>query len=101
VDTFPGRVTKAHVLQAVTEAKGKRAAYAIEHLKKGEMAARAETLLAGSGWLPEPLRTPGRDEGTKESAGEETAEKSSAKELEDDEQSAADNEDAGGHVIAA
>ena len=25
------------------------------------MAEQAETLLAGSGWLPEPLRTPGRD----------------------------------------
>ncbi len=24
------------------------------------MATEAETLLAGSGWLPEPLRTPGR-----------------------------------------
>ena len=24
------------------------------------MAAQAEVLLAGSGWLPEPLRTPGR-----------------------------------------
>jgi ParB family chromosome partitioning protein len=24
------------------------------------MAAKAEELLAGSGWLPEPLRTPGR-----------------------------------------
>ena len=29
-------------------------------LKKGEMAAQAEHLLAGSGWLPEPLRTPRR-----------------------------------------
>jgi ParB family chromosome partitioning protein len=25
------------------------------------MAEQAQTLLAGSGWLPEPLRTPGRD----------------------------------------
>ena len=32
----------------------------IEQLKKGEMAAQAEHLLAGSGWLPEPLRTPRR-----------------------------------------
>ena len=31
----------------------------IDHLKKGEMAERAQELLAGSGWLPEPLRTPG------------------------------------------
>ena len=32
----------------------------IEHLKKGDMATEAETLLADSGWLPEPLRTQGR-----------------------------------------
>ena len=57
---FLGRVTKARILQAVTEGKGERAADRIEHLKKVEMATEAETLLAGSGWLPEPLRTPGR-----------------------------------------
>ena len=59
VDTFLGRVTKARILGAVREAKGERAAARIEHLKKGEMADKAEALLAGSGWLPEPLRTPG------------------------------------------
>jgi ParB family chromosome partitioning protein len=58
VDNFLGRVTKARILQAVAEAKGQRAADRIEHLKKGDMASEAETLLAGSGWLPEPLRTP-------------------------------------------
>ena len=56
---FLGRVTKARILQAVAEGKGERAADRIEHLKKVEMATEAETLLAGSGWLPEPLRTPG------------------------------------------
>ena len=60
VDTYLGRVTKARILQAVREAKGEHAAQLIDHLKKGEMAEKAETLLAGSGWLPEPLRTPGR-----------------------------------------
>ncbi len=60
VDTFLGRVTKARILGAVREATGERAAARIEHLKKGEMAGEAEALLAGSGWLPEPLRTPGR-----------------------------------------
>jgi ParB family transcriptional regulator, chromosome partitioning protein len=60
VDNFLGRVTKARILQAVSEAKGQRAADRIEHLKKGDMAAQAETLLAGSNWVPEPLRTPGR-----------------------------------------
>ncbi|AXE65299.1 DNA-binding protein [Hyphomonas sp. CACIAM 19H1] len=60
VDTFLGRVTKARIVQAVTEAKGERTAEGIAHLKKGDMAARAAVLLEGSGWLPEPLRTPGR-----------------------------------------
>ena len=85
VDTYLGRVTKARILQAVREAKGERAAQLIDHLKKGEMAKKAEALLAGSGWLPEPLRTLGRmlptaAEATDaevgdiaESAGEETA----------------------------
>ncbi len=57
---FLGRVTKARILQAVSESKGQRAADRVEHLKKVEMATEAETLLSGSGWLPEPLRTPGR-----------------------------------------
>jgi ParB family chromosome partitioning protein len=57
VDTFLGRVTKARILQAVAEAKGQHAADCIQHLRKGDMAAEAETLLADTGWLPEPLRT--------------------------------------------
>ena len=60
VDNFLGRVTKARILDAVREARGEDQARRIEHLKKGEMAAQAEHLLAGSGWLPEPLRTPRR-----------------------------------------
>lgn len=60
VDTFFGRVTKARIVQAVTEAKGERTAESIAHLKKPDMAARAAVLLEGSCWLPEPLRTPGR-----------------------------------------
>ncbi len=60
VANYFGRVTKARILGAVREASGKRAAQLIDHLKKGEMAEKAEALLADSGWLPEPLRTPGR-----------------------------------------
>lgn len=59
VDTYLGRVTKARILASVREAKGTRAGDRIEHLKKGDMAEKAQELLAGSGWLPEPLRTPG------------------------------------------
>ena len=37
--------------------KGTEAAARIAHLKKGDMAAEAERLLADTGWIPEPLRT--------------------------------------------
>lgn len=59
VETYFGRVTKARILGAVREAKGDRAAQVIAHLKKTDMAQKAQDLLAGSGWLPEPLRTLG------------------------------------------
>nr|WP_287799931.1 ParB/RepB/Spo0J family partition protein [Acidiphilium sp.] len=62
VETYLGRVPKAHILEAVREAKGEHAAQLIDHLKKPEMAQEAERLLAGTGWLPEPLRTPGLPE---------------------------------------
>jgi ParB family chromosome partitioning protein len=68
VDNFLGRVTKARILGAVREARGDRAAELMQHLKKGEMAEKAEALLAGSGWLAEPLRTPGRPIGPTEHA---------------------------------
>ena len=53
-------MTKACILDAVREARGEDQARRIEQLKKGDMAAQAEHMLAGSGWLPEPLRTPRR-----------------------------------------
>ncbi|WP_436256676.1 ParB/RepB/Spo0J family partition protein [Neorhizobium sp. LjRoot104] len=56
VESYLGRVTKAHILQAVREAKGDQSAELIGHLKKADMAREAERLMAGSGWLPEPLR---------------------------------------------
>lgn len=63
VDNFLGRVTKARILEAVREAKGADAAQRIEHLKKPDMATHAQELLAGTGWLPELLRKPGRTKG--------------------------------------
>lgn len=60
VENYFGRVTKARILQAVREAKGEQAAQHLDHLKKAEMAERAQELLDRSGWLPEPLRTPNR-----------------------------------------
>jgi ParB family chromosome partitioning protein len=55
---YLGRVPKARILEAVREAKGEASAQLIDHLKKPDMAKEAERLLVGSGWLPEPLRTP-------------------------------------------
>ncbi|WP_413207746.1 ParB/RepB/Spo0J family partition protein [Rhodospirillum sp. A1_3_36] len=59
VDSYLGRVPKARILEAVTEAKGEAAAQLIDHLKKSDMAEQAERLLVDTGWLPEPLRTRG------------------------------------------
>jgi ParB family chromosome partitioning protein len=59
VDNYLGRVTKARILEAVREAKGEQAAQRLEGLKKGDMAEAAAQALAGSGWLPEALRTKG------------------------------------------
>jgi ParB family transcriptional regulator, chromosome partitioning protein len=56
VDNYLGRVPKARFLDAVREAKGEASAQLIDHLKKPDMARESERLLAGTGWLPEPLR---------------------------------------------
>jgi len=58
VDNYLGRVPKARILEAVREAKGEASAHLIDHLKKPDMAREAERLLGGTGWMPEPLRTP-------------------------------------------
>lgn len=58
--SYLDQVSKEGIMTAVSEGVSKRAAHKISHLKKGVMAARAEDLLAGAGWLPEPLRTPGQ-----------------------------------------
>ncbi|WP_282129206.1 ParB/RepB/Spo0J family partition protein [Roseobacter litoralis] len=60
-DVYLARVTKAQILEAVREAKGDDAADRIAGLKKPEMITAAEELLEGTGWLPEPLRTQGRE----------------------------------------
>ena len=44
VDNYLGRVTKARILSAVREAKGDGQAQLIDHLKKGEMAEKAQEL---------------------------------------------------------
>lgn len=51
------RITKAQILDAVREAKGEGAANRLEGLKKPDMAAAAEELLAPTDWLPAVLGT--------------------------------------------
>lgn len=57
VGAYLGRVTKAHILDAVREAVSDEAADRLAGKKKQEMAEAAEQRLAGTGWLPPILRT--------------------------------------------
>ncbi len=57
-DDFIGRIHAALASEAVTEAKGKPEAATLSGLKKAERIAQAGKLLAGTGWLPKPLRGP-------------------------------------------
>ena len=57
VRSYLGRVTKAQILEAVAVGVSPEAAERIADKKKQEMAEKAEQLLAGTGWLPLPLRT--------------------------------------------
>ena len=50
------RVGKPQILAAIEEAKGQPPAPAWEKLKKAELANEAERQIAGTGWLPKPLR---------------------------------------------
>jgi ParB family chromosome partitioning protein len=58
-ERYFARVTKARIASAVREAVSDEAAAKIADLKKPQMAEAAEALVAGTGWLPELLRTPG------------------------------------------
>lgn len=60
VSSYLGRVTKSRIGEAVREAVSEEAAERISGLKKPDMVSEAETLLAGTGWLPELLRRPDR-----------------------------------------
>jgi ParB family chromosome partitioning protein len=57
VRTYLGRVTKAHILEAVADGVSLEAAERIKDMKKQPMAEAAEQLLAGTGWLPPLMRT--------------------------------------------
>ena len=56
--TYLGRVTKAHILDAVREAVSDEAADGMADMKKQDMAEAAEQSLVGTGWLPVLMRTP-------------------------------------------
>ena len=62
------RVSKARVLEAVTEAVGAEEAGRIAGMKKADMAEAAERLLAGRRWLPPVLRTAAVEEANVEDA---------------------------------
>jgi ParB family chromosome partitioning protein len=55
--SYFSRVSKARVLDAVTEAVNPEEAGRIAGLRKTDMAEAAERLVEGKGWLPVPLRT--------------------------------------------
>ncbi|GAB3335095.1 ParB/RepB/Spo0J family partition protein [Marilutibacter aestuarii] len=78
-DNFVGRVPKPYLLAAIAEAKGKDVAKSVEGLKKGELAAEAAKLLAGTGWLPKTLRGPSYGSAAKGKAAKKPAKKAAKK----------------------
>lgn len=54
-ESYFSRVNRSQILAAIDEAKGSHAP-SLEKLKKADLAARAEAMLADTGWLPEQLR---------------------------------------------
>lgn len=54
-NNYFAHVTRAQILSDLDEANGSHAP-ALDKLKKSDLAARAEALVANTGWLPEPVR---------------------------------------------
>jgi ParB family chromosome partitioning protein len=70
--SYFSRVSKARILEEVTEATNTEEAARIAGFKKGDMAEAAERLVEGRGWLPPLLRTaPAVDEEGPKQQGEE------------------------------
>jgi ParB family chromosome partitioning protein len=63
---FFDRVTKDQITKAVSEGASPEAAQRLEDLKKSQMSESAETLLGESRWIPEPLRTPVANDGSRD-----------------------------------
>ena len=55
-ESYLDHISKATIMDVVSEAVSSQAAENIARMKKPAMAARAEELLAGKRWLPKPLR---------------------------------------------
>jgi ParB family chromosome partitioning protein len=55
-DNFFSKVSNPHILEAMTEAGKAPNSNAPAKLKKGPLAELAEKTLAGTGWLPKPIR---------------------------------------------
>ncbi|MCA1371575.1 ParB/RepB/Spo0J family partition protein [Bradyrhizobium sp. BRP14] len=55
-ENYFGRISKTGIEQAITEAKGAEFASGISGMKKADAAAYAERQIAGTGWLPGPVR---------------------------------------------
>jgi hypothetical protein len=58
VRTYPGHVTKTHILATVREGVSNEVADRMADMKKQGTAEAAEQLLVGTTWLPALLRTP-------------------------------------------
>ncbi len=56
VGNYFGRISSAHIIAALCEAKGVSPAPSWTKMKKAELAALAAREIAGTGWLPEVLR---------------------------------------------
>jgi ParB family chromosome partitioning protein len=54
-DGYFNRIRRAQIIAAIDETKGGHGP-ALDNLQKTELAIRAEKAVAGTGWLPEPLR---------------------------------------------
>jgi ParB family chromosome partitioning protein len=57
-DRYLGRVSKAQIVQALTEAEPGLADAGVSDCKKDDLVARAASRLDGKRWLPSPLRQP-------------------------------------------
>jgi ParB family chromosome partitioning protein len=56
-DNYFRRIGKPEIITAITEVKQVPTKRSWDKLKKSELATLAERELAGTGWLPQPLRT--------------------------------------------